>query len=387
MSYENSSGGRHSERRPGRREQPERRQETRPAATGRTRKRKGAFGCLGAATYLLFILGVAIVLSTFIILVSNDVFALTKESEQVTVTIEENMSRGDVSHLLKDQGVIKYPTFFTLFQKLKKVDDGSIKAGDYVVDAALDYNAIINVLKSTQNKKEIVALTIPEGYTTEQIVELMVEKKVCDEESLWDAVENYDFDYDCMEYAGEGRRRLEGLLFPDTYEFYVGDSAPNVFGRMLKNFDAKFTDAMKGLADDRGKSVRDILIIASLIEREAKLAAEQETVAGVIYNRLNSSSYPYLEIDATVQYIVGHKGEELTRADLEIDDPYNTYKYKGLPPGLIANPGLGAITAALNPEDHGYYFYVARADGSHIFSKTLDEHNVAVAKVQAENNG
>ena len=134
-------------------------------------------------------------------------------------------------------------------------------------------------------------------------------------------------------------------------------------------------------AEKNDMSIKDAVIIASLIEREAKLSSEQATISGVIQNRLSSKDYPKLQIDATIQYILGHKGA-LTNEDLKIDSPYNTYLYDGLPPGAIANPGLDALTAAVNPEKHDYYFYVAKPDGSHIFSKTYNEHLKAIEEAK-----
>ena len=223
-------------------------------------------------------------------------------------------------------------------------------------------------------------MTIPEGYTTKQIVELLVEKNVCVEEDLWKAVKSADFKYDFLAGAEKGTEtRLEGFLFPDTYEFYINDKAETVLGKLLSNFNSKVTEEMRADMKDADISFAELITIASLVEREAKLDEERATVSSVIHNRLdNSKAYPYLQIDATIQYLTGRVP---TSDDLKIDSPYNTYLYGGLPPTAIANPGIASIKAALYPEDTGYYYYVARDDGSHIFSKTLDEHNKAIASV------
>ena len=140
---------------------------------------------------------------------------------------------------------------------------------------------------------------------------------------------------------------------------------------------------MRNLTEANGLTIAEVVKVASLVEKEAKLADERTTIAGVIYNRLHSSSFPYLQIDATIMYATGHK-DTLTADDLKIDSPYNTYTHEGLPPTAICNPGVSCLMAAIQPEKTRYYYYVADTDGSHIFSRTLDEHNRAVAKVAAK---
>lgn len=331
--------------------------------------------------YLMFILATSMILTAVVCSSASDILGLTRESESVTVSIPENASLSDVSKAVSNSGIIKKRGLFKFFMQIMHVKKGDIREGEYVIDASSDYRAIVNSLKKNSSQKETVRITIPEGYTTEQIVELLVKNKVCSESELWDAIKNHDFNYTFLAGLKNDERRLEGYLFPDTYDFYIGDSGVNAISRFLKNFNSKFTQEMSDKAEELGYSVNEILTIASLVEREAKLADEQKRISGVIHNRLNSKSYPYLQIDASIQYVLGHK-QTLTLDDLKIDSPYNTYTNKGLPPGPIANPGLGAISAALNPEDHSYYFYVAKSDGSHIFSHTLAEHNAAKQSVQ-----
>lgn len=336
---------------------------------------------MSTTVYILFVLGISTILATFIILFSNDVFALTKGDKTVYVTIEENSGNGQIAKALKDAGLIKYKGLFSMFMSLAHVKRGDINPGKYTLNTSLDYRAMINIMKNPKKYRQTVRITIPEGYTVEQIVNLLFENGVCEKDALWDAVANYDFDYDFLEGIEHNEHRLEGYLYPDTYEFYLGDTPENALARFLDNFESKITDDIKSKVKDSGYSLHQIITVASLIEREAKLADEQPIIAGVIYNRLKSRSLPYLQIDASVQYALGHK-EKLSYADLETDSPYNTYKYKGLPVGPISNPGMNAILAALNPTKHSYYYYVADSDGSHIFSKTLAEHETAKAKVK-----
>lgn len=358
-----------------------RRRSTQSTPQRRRKRRRKSLGIASAFTYVLFVIGVSLILSGCIVIFANDAFALVKEDQEITISVPEDASKQDVAKLLKEQGVIKYPFIFNVFAKFSGAEK-PFNTGLTTLNSNMDYRAIISALQRKRTAEKVtVSVTIPEGYTNDQIIERLVEKKVCTEEELRDVIKNYDFDYDYIKALEKTENRLEGYLFPDTYEFYVDDTPENVIGKFLKNFDKKFSVELVQAAEKNDMSIKDAVIIASLIEREAKLSSEQATISGVIQNRLSSKDYPKLQIDATIQYILGHKGA-LTNEDLKIDSPYNTYLYDGLPPGAIANPGLDALTAAVNPEKHDYYFYVAKPDGSHIFSKTYNEHLKAIEEAK-----
>ena len=358
-----------------------RRRSTQSTPQRRRKRRRKSLGIASAFTYVLFVIGVSLILSGCIVIFANDAFALVKEDQEITISVPEDASKQDVAKLLKEQGVIKYPFIFNVFAKFSGAEK-PFNTGLTTLNSNMDYRAIISALQRKRTAEKVtVSVTIPEGYTNDQIIERLVEKKVCTEEELRDVIKNYDFDYDYIKALEKTENRLEGYLFPDTYEFYVDDTPENVIGKFLKNFDKKFSVELVQAAEKNDMSIKDAVIIASLIEREAKLSSEQATISGVIQNRLSSKDYPKLQIDATIQYILGHKGA-LTNEDLKIDSPYNTYLYDGLPPGAIANPGLDALTAAVNPEKHDYYFYVAKLDGSHIFSKTYNEHLKAIEEAK-----
>ncbi len=344
----------------------------------RRRHRDAGHGCLVGAMYTAFVLGVSMFLAAFIIIAANEVFAFVKPDRTAVIELDADVTAAEVADLLKDAGIIEYPSLFKLYCS---VSGATFKSGKYEINANLDYSAIARTLRRTSTYKETVRVTIPEGYTTAQIVDALVEKGVASSEDLYNAIENYDFDYAFIDGIGDSKTRLEGYLFPDTYEFYVNDSAPNVIAKFLTNFNNKFTQKLRDRAEELGLTINEVVTIASMVEREARRDDERAVVASVIYNRLaDPGTFPRLQIDATVQYIVGRAP---TADDLKIDDPYNTYLYNGLPPGPIANPGIASLEAALYPADTSYYYYVARSDGSHIFSKTLDEHNAAIAEVNA----
>ena len=350
-----------------------------PVRRRRRRRRPAGHSCLVTIMYVAFILGVSMFLSAFAILCANDVFAFVKPDRAAVVEITETDDAESVGEKLEDAGIVNYKTLFALYARLSKAEE-KFKTGKYELSASLDYSAIARTLRRTSTYKETVRVTVPEGYTTKQIVELLVEKNVCAKEDLWEAIKNADFKYDFLKGLEKGSEtRLEGFLFPDTYEFYVNDKATTVLGKFLTNFDNKLTDEMREDLKAADMTYAELVNIASLIEREAKRDDERAIVSSVIHNRLDKpNAYPYLQIDATIQYLTG---DVPTADDLKIDSPYNTYLYKGLPPTAIANPGIESLEAALYPEDTQYYYYVAREDGSHIFSKTLEEHNAAVAKV------
>jgi len=237
---------------------------------------------------------------------------------------------------------------------------------------------------------------IPEGYECEQIYALMEEKGICSAEELADCAANHVFDYDFLSHLDYGDpSRLEGYLFPDTYDFYVNEDPVNVLSKLLKNYERRVSDELLAQIDALNETLREkmstagfseeeinaammdeqkIIIVASLIEKETAGSSESAKIASVIYNRLCSKVYPCLQIDATIQYVLEERKDVLTNSDLAINSPYNTYLNPGLTPGPIANPGLNSIKAALSPADTTYYFYALDKDGSHHFSSSYYEH-------------
>jgi UPF0755 protein len=186
-------------------------------------------------------------------------------------------------------------------------------------------------------------------------------------------------DYAFLPRAGTSPdKRLEGFLYPDTYWIDKTSSAEDIVAIMLARFAAVWNQEFAASAQEKNISVRDAVIIASLIEREAQVPEERKRIAGVIYNRLQAGMP--LQIDATIIYSLGEHREVLTYKDLEIDSPYNTYRNAGLPVGPIACPGRASIAAALDPESNDYMYYVAKGDGSHHFSITYAEHLTAKAR-------
>mgnify|MGYP002530863702 CR=1 FL=1 len=297
---------------------------------------------------------------------AGDVLALNKEPVTASVTITEGESLGDVTAELKEKGLFQLFASFT--HKAEK-----ITAGSYELSTVMDYSALLNNISSTSAYRETVTVTIPEGYTVEEIFKLMENKGVCSYDDLMKAAQEETFDFAFLkEVKTTKEKRLEGYLFPDTYEFYKGADAKNVINTMLKNFDERFDSKMEAEMQLLGYSKNDIIIMASIIEKETD-GGDQRNIASVLQNRLkNTWATPkgYLQVDSTIQYLLKERKKKLTDKDLEIDSPYNTYKNPGLPIGPICNPGLTAIEAALEPNKTNYYYFMLGKDGTTHFFDT-----------------
>lgn len=344
--------------------------------------------------YVASVLLASMLLAFFAWLCVDDVCAFTRHEKIVAVTVEEGDGVNQVADTLKEAGLIRYKWLFKLYCSAANASR-KIVPGTYELNAIYDYHALVNGMAAS-GRRATVGVTIPEGYECKEIFELLESKGVCTAEQLWNAAANEEFEYAFLDGSVLGdRNRLEGCLFPDTYEFYVDDEPRNVLNKFLRNLDGKLTeelwDELDALnADLRARkanagftqeeiaegelSMYEILNVASLIEREAAKGTEAGTIASVIYNRLCSKAYPCLNIDATIQYALPERKEVLSDADKLIDSPYNTYKYAGLPAGAIANPGMTSIRGALYPQETDYYFYALGNDGMHVFTRNYDEH-------------
>ncbi|RKJ81777.1 endolytic transglycosylase MltG [Butyricicoccus sp. 1XD8-22] len=356
-----------------------------PAPTTRKRRRKKkkrrGMGCLGAILYVLVIIAISLLLSTVAIFAANDVFALVKDDADRSFTVDRDLSLSELSGELEDYGIINYSALFKLFVKFTD-NDTVIHTGTYALNPSFDYQQIVRVLQRRETSTVEIEVSIPEGYTNAQIKEKLVEMGVCSEADIDEYLNSYNYKHDYLEErlpASKGW--LEGYLFPDTYKFNA-NNAKMTLNKMLNNFKSKYDEPIQQGAEALGRNQHEIVTIASLLEREAKVDEEFARIAGVIYNRLSSSDFPRLEIDATLLYALGEHKEVLTDADKEVDSPYNTYKVEGLPPGPICNPGYTALYAATHPEDHNYYYYVAMPDGTHLFANSYEEHQQNIQRAR-----
>ncbi len=343
---------------------------TRKITVNRRRKKKRAL--TPRMTYWVFVLAMSFLLSACVITSANEIFSLSYSDQKVSFTIPEGASMGEVCDILEDADLISNKLLFRAFFAITAT--GDVKPGEYTANTYYDYRTTTKLITRRGGAKETVKVTIPEGYETRQIVDLLVKKGVGDKEHIEEVLKNADFDYAFVKKLKKGDvNRLEGYLYPDTYEFYVNGDPKSAINKLLANFNNKFTDAYAARAKDLGLSTHEVITLASIIEREAT-GEDRKLVSSVFHNRLDSKTYPYLESCATVQYILGERKARLTIADTEIDSPYNTYENRGLPPGPIASPGLASIEAALYPADTEYLFFAVDETGKHAFSKTYEEH-------------
>ena len=363
--------------------QPRRREETQRSSN--TRRRKKRSGLSGAAIYAIFVIGVSALLACIGWVAANDVLALNKPEKTATITITNDDSFGDVAEKLKDEGLIEYKFLFNLFATFTRSKD-DVVAGTFTLNTDMDYRALLSGMSANSATRATVTVTIPEGYTVDQIFTLLEEKGVASVEDLQDMAANHDYAFSFLQDLELGDYpRLEGYLYPDTYEFTTPQNPLYVINKMLVRFDEQFTDAMRQEAADSGRTIHEIITIASMIEKETD-GNDRADIASVIYNRLNNPSggtQGYLQIDATLAYING--GKVPTEADKSIDSPYNTYLYKGLPAGPISNPGLESIKAAMNPNSTSYYYYALGDDGVHHFFKTRREQQNFIATQELYN--
>ncbi len=287
----------------------------------------------------------------------------------VVVNIPPGASTGRVAGILLENQLIRDSRAFVLYARYTGLEK-QLKAGEFALNASQGIPDIIKHLVSGQ--QVTYPFTIPEGLTLVQIAELLAARDLVDRDVFLQVAAETDWNFPFLQDAPQGLNRLEGYLFPDTYRIPRGYTEKQIIGMMLKRFEqvmASFGDRPSQL----GMTIHQVVTLASIIEREAKLAKEKPIVSAVFHNRLQKKMR--LESCATVQYILGEPKAVLTYKDLEIQSPYNTYRNTGLPPGPIAAPGRGSLEAALYPADVDYLFFVVKPDGSHAFSRTLAEHN------------
>ena len=369
----------------------------RPARKGRPKRRKGdfLFGLPQLAltcVWLALILVIGVTLGRMVWVCAADVLAFGREDREVTITIYEKDTIDDGIKKPHNADLIPYPGLFKLYADLA-VDEDEIGPGIWDLNTNYDYHALVNMMTPSSNRKIVEDLLIPEGYTCRQIFALLEEHKVCTAIDIAAYAASGELkEYWFLENVPRGDAySLEGFLFPDTYDFYQNSTPREVLEKMLDNFENRFTEEMKaqlnilnGNVTGNTFTVRDVIIVASMIEKEAANASESPNIASVIYNRLfNWGGTPaYLNIDASIVYALDGK-TDLTAEDLQIDHPYNTYTNVGLTPGAISNPGLASLKAALNPSSTNSYFYVLNpATLTHKFSATLEEHNAFIATLE-----
>ncbi|MCZ8519019.1 MULTISPECIES: endolytic transglycosylase MltG [Paenibacillus] len=353
------------------------------------RRRSRGWGVLG------FILILAAAAAAGLFYIGSAMKPPASTSSAVRISYPPGTSTAQLAEELETKGLIRDSRIFTLYLRLKG-EGGRFQAGEYEWSPGASAEEIIAKLNSGETVKEAgLRLTVPEGFTVLQIAQKLAEQEAVKADALLAAADSY-----IPAGKTEGmpplpaadsklRHRLEGYLFPETYEWKkdakpqeIVDTMVRELGRRLKDLPDGWQDAMK----QRNLTFHEVLTIASLIEREVVVDEERKIVSGVIQNRLEQGMP--LQIDATVQYLLDKPKERLLHKDLEVVSPYNTYLNKGLPPGPIASPSLASIEAALYPEKTAYLFYVTKKDGTmgHLFAETFEQHKKNIAESNKAGN-
>ena len=359
-------------------------------------KKSGGVG----STYLFFIIViiVSVVVSIYAILCMNDIFAITKTKSNVTVSYSQQLeSSNDAINLLSEKGLIKCKNFCKLFVKLR---DGFIKsnrlggpyeAGVYYLNGKMGLEGMLLTLQGDTATSETVTLAFPEGLTVPEIVNKLSDNDVCDKAALLSVIQSTEYSYSLvadLKASDSIPYRLEGFMFPDTYEFFIGESASSVVTKFLENGEAKFTEEFKQRCNELGYTPYEIITIASIIQKEAANNEQMKTISAVLHNRLkDKANFPTLGCQSTADYITNKVSPNLSSTSSHTADYYMAYyntnnssTVVGLPAGPICNPGTAAINAALYPENSDVKFFFHDTKGVMYTAKTYAEFKSKVQK-------
>ena len=297
----------------------------------------------------------------------------TSSEEIVNFEVPVGSSSQTIAKRLVEQNLIRSEYAFRLIVKHRGTGK-RLRAGTYTLQRNMALWHIVDEFEKGQ--VNLVCWTVPEGLTVSAIAELWETTGYGAAAAFREAAES-----ECLlEQFGLQDKSVEGYLFPNTYKFAKGTTAEQAVEMMLEEFKQRWTEKFDEDAQNLGLTQHEVVTLASVIEKEAQVKSERPRIAGVFHNRLKKKWR--LQADPTVLYALGNPKRLLTRADLKVDSPYNTYAHRGLPPGPIANPGIGSIIAALRPEKTDYFYFVAIGEGKHHFSKTLSEHNRMIRKIR-----
>ena len=296
--------------------------------------------------------------------------------ENIIITVEPGMTNADIATLLQNKKMINSPVFFRLQSKFARMER-SLQAGEYEIVSGMSNWEIIDLFSKGQVRHK--TLTIPEGYTIEQIAKKIEESGLGSAEEFKKAAKDYA-PYSYMETSNNNVIfKAEGFAYPSTYYLSPGSAEKEILAIMVKEFDTQLTEDIRQKAKDKNMSIRDLVNLASLVEKEAVFHEERPVIAGVFLKRLQIQMP--LQSDTTIQYILGVQKKEISIADTKIDSPYNTYLYAELPPGPIASPSISTINAVLDPKQTNYLYFVADLEGHHHFTETYQDHLKEIERI------
>jgi UPF0755 protein len=341
-----------------------------------------------AAVYFAAIVLSTVLFSAVLVSCVNDVLAFNRSNDIITVSVPENASTGQIINMLHDEGLIKNKIFCKIFIAVtSRNEDQNYLGGVYHIKAKMGVENMLNEFR-VKTQARTVSLSFQEGWTTDKIAERLEKNGVCKAEDFYQTLEQVSFDYSFINKLKDEKdrfRKIEGYLFPDRYDFFIGQNPSSVIRKMLDNFKNKWSDKFSQRAKELGMTVDQVIILASIIQKEAGDTSQMKTISSVLHNRLeNPAKYPMLQCDSTITYInnsvLPFIKNEMYGVYL---GRYNTYTLSGLPAGPICNPGEDAIEAALYPANTDYFYFCHNMETKEVFlAKTLEEHNEN--KVKAE---
>ncbi len=352
-----------------------------PQKSGRT-KHSGGRSMVKTLIWILSIVIVSVGLAFGLIYAGADYMGIGfGRGVDCVMEIDPGTSTAKIAKQLKECGAVKIPSLFRVYAKLKHYDS-QFKYGVYTFNNEAGYEALSQMLIKEGSTAESVRVTIPEMSTVDDIAKILEEKGVCKKSDFIEEVQHGEFDYDFIKSIPSEKvyYRLEGYLFPETYDFYSYESAECAHlavDKMLKTLDGKLTSALRSEIGESGYTFHETMTLSSLVELEAGGAPdEMANVAAVFLNRLNNKAeYPKLQSSPTQKYPYG-------------SGKYDTYKSDGLPPGPLCSPSFNSIKAAVEPSKtlDGYYYFVTDAKMKFYYNKTLNEHNATISRLKKENN-
>lgn len=359
----------------------------------RKNSHKKGGGCLKGFFIATIVAVCAIILSWYTISCANDLLGLLKTEAEVSVTIPKGATTEDVAVILKDKGLIDQELFFKIFTDFKYRKETKFPgyiAGDYKLYGKMGYEGMVNTIKYPPNEEKTVMLTFPEGKSLMDIAKMLEEADVCTVEGFVKAVNEGEYDYKLIRAIPEDERfyKLEGYIFPDTYEFYIHENPKSVVNRFVKNAQDRISSSLRKRAEEMDMTMDEVITLASIIQKEASDPNEMGKVSSVFHNRLKKpNTYPLLQSDPTIFYVENDIIPYLSDASQrdKYAELYNTYKCIGLPIAPISSPGLEAIRAALYPDKTGYYYFVTDKNNKYYYARTNSEHESNIAKVERVN--
>ncbi len=354
-------------------------EEARPVKKKKRKRRRGHGRFIFGLLFSVIIISISILAAAVILKWAKEFLGIGKSDIEIVVDIPMNSSTFDIAQQLYDEGIINDIDLFRLFSKLKGAD-GTFIAGTHKVSPKMDYATLVETLQEeAENQRETADVVFPEGITLIEAAARLEEKGVCNAEEFIDAFNTSSFGFDFEENVKVSAMKfykMEGYLFPDTYQFYLEEDPRIVAKKIYKNFEARITPDLYGRMEDLDMELEEVLTLASIVQAEAANTRDMKNVASVFYNRLNNpNEYPLLQSDPTTNYV-----EEViipySQVQTEkINIAYDTYKGAGLTPGPICNPGLDAINAVLYPAETDYFYFCSNLEtGEFFYAETLEEH-------------